>query len=360
MINKEAFFRGFREYYKKQTGKRTVSASVVKSVEYLLERFNNDSKWKDIRHVAYAFATMAIETGWTFAPIKEFRGKTLTAQQAKYWNTGFYGRGYVQITWEANYKKASQKLGVDFVNNPDLVMQPEHAFNIMTRGMHEGWFTGKKLSDYINSKTKDYRNARRIINGVDAAAKIAGFAESFESILKEASAVVFQEPTKLPKGTEPVKTNPRKEDGPVGDPWPNEAPATPVEKPVSEEIKKEVVTIEEVSSSDIVTMKAVEADKTSGWGTWVANVRAQIASLGLGGISLGSLNFIKDPVFVKVALGVLGAALLASITVYVVTLILKNKDKREREQRAHELTLKEMELAADPNKITVKVVKKGE
>ena len=51
--------------------------------------------------------------------------------------------------------------------------------------MRTGSFTGKKLADYINSTTGDYVNARRIINRLDQAAKIKGFAQTFESVLNQ-------------------------------------------------------------------------------------------------------------------------------------------------------------------------------
>ncbi|MBT0647223.1 hypothetical protein KJJ93_29975, partial [Escherichia coli] len=50
--------------------------------------------------------------------------------------------------------------------------------------MEEGWFTGKRLIDYINDQIKDYYNARRIINGTDKADEIKQIAEEFEHILK--------------------------------------------------------------------------------------------------------------------------------------------------------------------------------
>lgn len=91
------------------------------------------------------------------------------------WN--FRGRGLPHITGRTNYERASKELGVDFVSNPELVLQPDHAVAITVRGMTEGWFTGKKLSDYLPG---DYINARRIINGVDKAKDIAGYARVFE------------------------------------------------------------------------------------------------------------------------------------------------------------------------------------
>ena len=58
------------------------------------------------------------------------------------------------------------------------------AYRIMSVGMRKGLFTGKKMGDYLNSQGSDYVNARRIINGVDQATKIAGYASTLEGILR--------------------------------------------------------------------------------------------------------------------------------------------------------------------------------
>ncbi|MGK8699656.1 glycoside hydrolase family 19 protein, partial [Brucella anthropi] len=96
--------------------------------------------------MAYVLATAYHETAHTMKPVNEMGGeKYLRAK--KYWP--FIGRGYVQITWRSNYERASKKLGVDFVKKPELLLKPEYAAPIIIAGMVEGWFTGKKLSDYI-------------------------------------------------------------------------------------------------------------------------------------------------------------------------------------------------------------------
>ena len=122
---------------------------------------------------------MGHETAWTFQPINEYRAKPGTrgrANQDRYWLTGYYGRGYVQLTWKANYEKAGRALGVDLVNRPELALEPEVAFKILFYGMRSGWFTGKKLSDYIRPGRADYVGARKIINGEDKAEQIASYA----------------------------------------------------------------------------------------------------------------------------------------------------------------------------------------
>lgn len=95
----------------------------------------------------------------------------------------YRGRGYVQLTGKANYTKATKKLGADFVNSPDLAIDPKHAADILVMGCTEGWFTGKKLSNYLNDKVTDYRNARRVVNGLDDADLIASYAKVFQQAL---------------------------------------------------------------------------------------------------------------------------------------------------------------------------------
>ncbi|MTV47149.1 glycoside hydrolase family 19 protein, partial [Streptococcus pneumoniae] len=89
--------------------------------------------------VAYMLATAYHEC--RFQAIKEIRaqpGTKIYDLQNRYWNTGFYGRGYIQLTWRKNYEKFSELLQQDFVGNPDLVLVPENAAKILVHGMVEG------------------------------------------------------------------------------------------------------------------------------------------------------------------------------------------------------------------------------
>ncbi len=52
--------------------------------------------------------------------------------------------------------------------------------------MKDGWFTGKKLGNFINGDKADYENARTIINGHDKAKIIANIARRYSEILREA------------------------------------------------------------------------------------------------------------------------------------------------------------------------------
>jgi hypothetical protein len=60
------------------------------------------------------------------------------------------------------------------------------SYRIMSFGMRNGKFTGKKLSDYINGDKCDYKNARRIINPDKNGDLIKGYAETLEKIMRAA------------------------------------------------------------------------------------------------------------------------------------------------------------------------------
>lgn len=134
--------------------------------------------------LAYVLATAYWETAKTMKPVKEafWLSEDWRKKNLRYYP--WYGRGFVQITWEENYVKAGKKLGLDLTSNPDKVMEPYISAQILIVGMIEGWFTGKKLSDYITLQKSDFVNARRIVNGVDKAKEIADLAKKYDDQLK--------------------------------------------------------------------------------------------------------------------------------------------------------------------------------
>jgi hypothetical protein len=179
-----------------------------KALDFLLSKFEEDEGFTMIRELAYVLATIGWETAWTFRPIKERRINRekfpkLWERQNVYWETGFYGRGYVQLTHDYNYARAGKELegkkfSIDgsnvivdpdaFVDNPDYALNPEASYAICSSGMRKGWFTGKKLGNYIkDEKPPDYVNARRVINGIDRAEEIADIAGKYELLLRAAS-----------------------------------------------------------------------------------------------------------------------------------------------------------------------------
>ena len=172
-IYRDKFIQNIKPLFK------TYKQSQIDGIHYLLDFLcpENIITPLDKRQIAYIFATVLHETGATMQPIEEYgkgKGKPygLPSENGKI----HYGRGYVQLTLGHNYKKVGDILGLDLYNNPDLVMAGEISATILIRGMMEGWFTGKKLSDYFNEKT-DWINARRVINGTDKTDTITTYAQ---------------------------------------------------------------------------------------------------------------------------------------------------------------------------------------
>lgn len=151
----------------------------------------------DTAPASYVLATAFHETAQTMQPVSEYGAKTyfdkydtgrLSAQlgntPAKDGDGYVYrGRGFVQLTGRKNYALAGRKIGVDLIAHPDLANVTSNAAKIAIAGMSEGWFTGRKLSDYFGTGRADFVGARAIINGTDRAALIAGYAQAFRKAL---------------------------------------------------------------------------------------------------------------------------------------------------------------------------------
>lgn len=176
-----------REFYRSaMTALKAQRFSSVQEQAPALIAMNCDREGvKDVRHVAYMLATCWHESRWS--PIREIKAKEDSdiwkLYQSKYWPSGFFGRGYVQLTWRKNYELWSKLTGVDIVNNPDAVLQPELSALILVKGMNEGLFTNRKLSQYINDTACDFINARKTVNGTMHAKIIAGHAEKLLPLL---------------------------------------------------------------------------------------------------------------------------------------------------------------------------------
>lgn len=157
---------------------------------FLVECIESDEHITDVRHAAYMLATAWHETAKTMQPIAEYGKGTGRKYGIPDSQTGktYYGRGYVQLTWRDNYASMGRVFGLDFVHEPELVMRPDVAYKIMSYGMRKGSFTGVKLCQFINEEKCDYLHARKIINGMDCAERIAGYAKAFETALRESAA----------------------------------------------------------------------------------------------------------------------------------------------------------------------------
>lgn len=187
MINRKLFFAGYRATLDPD---RKLTQEEVDDLTIFLDLVDQDFKRFSIPQWAYVFATVFHETNATFHPVKEayWLSENWRKNNLRYYP--WYGRGYVQITWEDNYKKFSRIIGVDLTKDPNATMIPANAFKILVIGFERGMFTTKKISDYIytdskGNQIKNYEGARRCINGTDKAKLIAGYATLFEKLLNQ-------------------------------------------------------------------------------------------------------------------------------------------------------------------------------
>ena len=146
--------------------------------------------WDD-RWTAYVLATAYHETAQTMQPIAEYgkgKGQPYGVPDGPYGQV-YYGRGFVQLTWYDNYQKQDDKLNLNgqLVKVADTALDLQIATDILFGGMRDGDFTGVGLAKYLNDAQTDYYNARKIVNGLDQASTIQGYAVKFTNAITHAA-----------------------------------------------------------------------------------------------------------------------------------------------------------------------------
>lgn len=169
-----------------------LNQSQVDGFNFLLGKMGK-AGWP-IAWVAYGLATAWHETAQRMQPVREGLDVSDAWRRKNLRYYPWYGRGYPQTTWEENYRKADEKLGLggSLIANPDRMLEPDIAADTMIRGMTEGWFAGDKHGRHTlarhfpgsgRSTSVQRKEGRRIINGIDKAEKIGGEALAIENAL---------------------------------------------------------------------------------------------------------------------------------------------------------------------------------
>ncbi|MBT9303318.1 glycoside hydrolase family 19 protein [Pseudomonas sp. TAE6080] len=83
-------------------------------------------------------------------------GNTVKGDGPKY-----RGRGLIQITGRANYAACGEALGLDLINQPELLEQPQHA------AMSAAWFWSTKGLNTLADKGEFVKITRRVNGGVN-------------------------------------------------------------------------------------------------------------------------------------------------------------------------------------------------
>lgn len=117
-----------------------------------------------------AIATIAVETAHTFRPVHEFGTvaylNKLYDCRTDLGNTAapdgdgakYCGRGYVQITGEANYDKYGRLLGINLVADPDLALDPNVAASILA-----AYFRDHHIQ--VPAEIGNWTRVRELVNG---------------------------------------------------------------------------------------------------------------------------------------------------------------------------------------------------
>jgi predicted chitinase len=107
---------------------------------------------------AAVLATIAVETAHTFAPVQEAFWLDDAWRHANLRYAPHWGRGYVQLTWDYNYRAYGEALGIDLSNNADRAMEPDIAAAIMAE-----YFVRANVAEA--AERRDWREVRRRVQG---------------------------------------------------------------------------------------------------------------------------------------------------------------------------------------------------
>ncbi len=100
----------------------------------------------------------------------------------------FRGRGMDHCTGRRNYRSTGSDIGLDLISNPDLLLELDNSVKSLHLGMVTGrYVSGHNFARYLPpsglATRQQFRDSRKIINGVDKADLIAGYALDFQVAL---------------------------------------------------------------------------------------------------------------------------------------------------------------------------------
>lgn len=274
-LDRDKFWQGYHDAFDRYGA---TTQATVDALNADLDKFETETLIHGIAQFAYALATEYHETGINdnhFVPVKEGRqraGSPGRANQDRYWNTGFYGRGKVQTTWESGYLAVGNLLDVGdlFVQNPDLLLTDNWAYEAMVAGMSHGIyrkdgrgaFTLDRMLQGDAASMQQYEDARQIINGDESTngLLIAGYAKHFEQILTDSqlsAATVQPSPPLTP--TNPVIPP---DEAATSD---MQIPADPAQPPINSDVDNGVPVAGPVASGGLLAQAGAVGDKLSAW-----------------------------------------------------------------------------------------------
>lgn len=165
--------------------------AAVKNIPYIVNALRGEGILTP-NVLAYALATIQHETAGTFAPIEEYYGRSQAQRLGYSGGQNYFGRGYIQLTHDYNYKDMGEKLGVDLLNNPELALDPNISAKILAKFIKERGVAAL-------AEKGDFVDARRPINPDNKGYSIAQIANNYRRNIPEDLQTVTPTPTEKPK-----------------------------------------------------------------------------------------------------------------------------------------------------------------
>ena len=157
------------------------SNTVFQNLELLISEWEANDATGDDRKLANILATAMLESGRTFHSVNENLSTGYFPEG--YAPTGYWGRGFVQLTHEYNYTDMGEELDIDMTGEDErrIAALPTISAYTTANGMLDGDFTGRDLNRYLTStenedgtytheaaSQNDWFNSRRVVNGVSS------------------------------------------------------------------------------------------------------------------------------------------------------------------------------------------------
>lgn len=196
--------------------------SFPQSLRQILQFARKDENIKSTKHLAYLLATASAESGYSLqrweadylcgSAGKPYSGKpcqdaldyyrSTQDGKANYYNLGtdkrglpYFGRGLIQLTGKANYKKYGEMIGVNLLDDPELAMKPENSYKVAVAYMNNRNRAGNK-STFDRVDEGDLTAARKTVNGGTKGLKEVNEAFALWSQIFERNKVI---PKEFPK-----------------------------------------------------------------------------------------------------------------------------------------------------------------
>lgn len=115
----------------------------------------------DVLVCVAAIGTIAVETAHTFEPVREAYWLSEAWRQANLRYYPYYGRGFIQLTWDYNYAAYGALIGENLLDDPDRAMEPNIAAQCLVQYFIRANVVGAAL-------VSDWSECRRRVQGAYA------------------------------------------------------------------------------------------------------------------------------------------------------------------------------------------------